>query len=305
MLLLLITLSNLWFGNSFADDSISSLTIYDKFRNYLNSIDYNETSSLAVQFISFGRAIEENSHKLFKGPYKGLDEELINAGLIAKSKTDNKLFLSIHGQRIGISPVKSGNDQTIYIAHDISATTPVLQIPETIDHYISNEALKPDYVLVFDSGNGAASIDLLMKYPNIERIIGLENDSRLITLSRFNAKINSVSDRFTVWDSHFLGVLPVYLKNNGAIKIDLAIWNGLDNVGATRLDAINNFVGQIVQLNKDRQLSDYFRFIFHAFLAKDQDNRYMLDTRLVKNQRFSIQLEDIAEKAFGVLSKNQ
>src|SRR5262249_41078782 len=53
----------------------------------------------------------------------------------------------------------------------------------------------------FGSGGGIQAIALLRTNPKLTRVIGLEIEPHAINLSRFNALLNGVSDRFVIVDN--------------------------------------------------------------------------------------------------------
>ncbi|MFC1643543.1 radical SAM protein, partial [Chlamydiota bacterium] len=185
----------------------ASVTI-DELKEVLSILNVNRRAQIAFDFFMFGGSITRNKLKnLFGDEKAGLIDEFLDVGLFIETR-DHKIRMN--GLSIFSRKVKRGEkEEVIYAFADTPSYFETRMARTRV--YIGSDSYElmdriseiPEdkaagYFAEMGSGSGIQMITALRLFPDIQEAVCIEIDKRARNVSRFNAALNDVEDKFEV-----------------------------------------------------------------------------------------------------------
>lgn len=276
----------------------------------------SQAQKLALGFFMYGQTLNSQEMRTLFGENTELLNQLQELNIIAAEPSPRGP--QYHLNNLTLITHQLPNDEILYLLADLPThlqeygeVHPTAQISGT--SYIMLHRLERTFregdmdtprgvIADFGSGIGILGLAMLKMYPDIDTALGVEIDEHSMNLSRFNAMLNGVEDRYQVVDNRDEANFPTALGNR---PLDLALSNPPFNVvpaslseaftdfgdgGDQGLDVTKIFLNQALPV-----LREGGRFVAYSVLAQDASDEFLL-TRNLRDMGFanlSLNFEEI------------
>lgn len=285
------------------DNHLSHL---DMQRRLAQHSDLSETQGLAPGFFMYGQGLSPQQISQLFGDQIELFQQMQKLGMIIPQQSGDDIVYRLNN--LSLVSYQLPNNDTLYLFADLprrlrtgDRSGATAQLSET--SYILLKRLELEFseqgwghyqgtLVDFGSGTGILSIALLKMYPDLNRGLAVEIDEHSMNLSRFNAMLSGVEDRFKVIDNSSADNLREAL---GEEAIDLAVSNPPFNVvprpfaeeftdfgdgGPLGMDVISIFLNQALP-----KLREGASFIAYSHLPAQADGEFFL-TQYLRDQDY-------------------
>ncbi|MBF0493087.1 MAG: methyltransferase [Deltaproteobacteria bacterium] len=169
----------------------------------------------ALRFLMYGEAINEQQARELFASAPGLFEELKSLNLVVETQSAGQA-VQYRMNALSLTSQRLPNGQVMYLFMDapehisgsalqertaqLSSTSYIL-LHQLMEDYLHHNPLS-GRIADMGSGIGIQSIALLKLYPHIQTAFAVEIDDHSLNISRLNALLNGVQNRFVGVDNH-------------------------------------------------------------------------------------------------------